>query len=149
MAIPVYPAGLPLPLRDGYGMDSVNQILSTSMESGRSRQRLAFANVPSLITLRWNLTSPEAALLQAWVVQTVGAGWCYIPLVTPLGFDSLKLRFKESLKGPTLKGRYSWDYSAVCELEETPLLEPGWVDLLPDYILNADIFDKAVNWEKP
>lgn len=147
--IPAYPAGLPLPLRDGYGLEAVNGIRSTPMDSGRSRQRMEFVRRPSEITLNWILTAPEATLFQGWYEQVVGAGWFTINLVTPMGFDIQRVRFKATPKGGQLMGRYSWGFNAVCEVEYTPLIDADWVTILPDYILNADIFDKAMNREWP
>lgn len=147
--IPTYPADLPLPLRDGYGMEAVNGIRSTAMDSGRSRQRMEFTKRPSIITLRWIFTPPEARLFQAWAEQVAGAGWFTMTLVTPLGWDVHRIRFKETIKGGELLGRYSWGFSATCEIEWTPLLPPGWAELLPDFVLHADIFDYAMNREWP
>lgn len=147
--IPAYPTGLPLALRDGYGLDAVNGIQSTPMESGRSRQRLEFTRRPSEITMNFIFSQSEAALFQAWAEQVVGAGWFTKPIVTPLGWTSERMRFKRTPQGGELVGRYRWRFSAICEVEWTPLVDPGWAAILPEYILYADIFDKAINWEKP
>jgi hypothetical protein len=149
MTIPAYPAGLPLPLRDGYGLEAVNGIRSTPMDSGRSRQRMEFTRRPSEVTLRWIFTQPEAMLFQSWAEQVAGAGWFTMQLVTPLGWDAQQIRFKATPKGGELLGRYSWGFSATCEVQWTPLLPPGWAEILPDYILYADIFDYAMNREWP
>lgn len=149
MAIPTFPAELPLPLRDGYGMDAVNGIRSTPMDSGRSRQRIEFTRRPSEIRLNWLLTQPEAMLFQSWAEQVAGAGWFTMTLVTPLGWDAHRIRFKATPKGGELQGRYAWRFESVCEVEWTPLLPPGWAELLPDYVLHADIFDYAMNDQWP
>lgn len=149
MSLSVYPVGLPLPLRDGYGLEAVNGIRSTPMDSGRSRQRMEFTRRPSELTLNWILTPPEARLFQAWVEQVAGAGWFAMVLVTPLGWTTEKVRFKATPKGGELVGRYSWRFSALCEVEWTPLLPPGWAALLPSFILHPEIFDYAMNEEWP
>jgi hypothetical protein len=149
MTIPEYPAQLPKPLRDGYGFEPVNGIRSTPMDSGRSRQRMEFTRRPSLITLSFIFTSVEARFFQTWAEQVVGAGWFTIELVTPLGWDVHRLRFKQSPVGGELVGRYCWRFSVLCEVEWTPLLPPGWVELLPSFILNPEIFDYAMNREWP
>lgn len=149
MTIPAYPAGLPLPLRSGYEFEPVEQIRRTPMDSGRARQRVEFGKVPTMVTLKWIFNDIQARLFQAWAMQAVGAGWFTIRLVTPLGFDTLEVRFTKTPIGPELMGRYSWGFSAVCEVKETPLLEPGWAELLPDYVLRSDIFDYAMNREWP
>ena len=149
MTIPAYPAGLPLPLREGYEFKPVNNIRRTQMDSGRARQRVEFRNVPSMVELAWLLSSPQASLFEAWSAQVVGAGWFEIQLVTPLGFDTHEVRFTEAPVGGELRGLYRWRFSVTCELRNRPLLPPGWAEILPDYILFADIFDFAMNREWP
>lgn len=149
MAIPVYPEGLPCPLRENYAFTPVNNIRRTQMDSGRARQRVEFQNVPTMVQLQWIMSSPQASLFEAWAAQVVGAGWFEMELLTTLGFDTQEIRFTETPVGGELTGKFLWRYRVVCEVRDRPLLPPGWAELLPDYILYADIFDKAVNWEKP
>lgn len=121
------------------------------MQSGRARQRIEFTNLPTLTapTLNWIFTQPQAALFEAWSAQVAGAGWFTIELLTPLGFDDYEVRFTETPKGGQLIGQFLWQYSAPCELRKRPILDDGWVEILPDYILQADIFDYAMNREWP
>jgi len=149
MAIPVYPEGLPCPLRESYAFTPVNNIRRTPMDSGRARQRIEFRNVPTMVQLSWIMSSPQASLFEAWAAQVVGAGWFEMELLTPLGFDTQEVRFTETPVGGELTGKFLWRYRVVCEVRTRPLLDPDWVILLPDYILYSDIFDKAINWEKP
>ncbi|MNY70978.1 hypothetical protein D3C86_2092210 [compost metagenome] len=55
----------------------------------------------------------------------------------------------ETPKGGELQGRYAWRFSARCEFKTRPLLDPGWAELLPEWVLQADIFDYAMNREWP
>lgn len=148
--IPDYAAtGLPLPLRDGYALNPVNRIRSTEMDVGRAVQRLEYEDAPLYPEVSWLLTSVEARLFVAWVNQVAKAGWVKMRLVTPMGFDDLVVRFKTTPQGSELQGRYAWRYSAVLEIEFEPMLEEGWAEFLPEYILLADIFDYTMNREKP
>ncbi len=149
MAIPVYPEGLPCPLREPYEFTPVNNIRRTPMDSGRARQRIEFRNVPTMVQLSWVMSSPQASLFEAWAAQIVGAGWFTMTLLTPLGFEEQEVRFTETPVGGQLTGKFLWRYRVVCEVRERPLLEPGWAELLPDYVLHADIFDYAMNREWP
>lgn len=151
MSLPAFPDGLPCPLRDGYGFVPPNNIVRTDMQSGRARQRIEFTNLPTLTapTLNWIFTDVQARLFEAWSAQVAGAGWFTIELLTPLGFDDYEVRFTETPKGGQLTGKFLWAYSAPCELRERPILDDGWAGLLPDYVLNADIFDYAMNREWP
>lgn len=149
MPIPVYPEGLPCPLRENYGFTPVNNIRRTPMDSGRARQRIEFRNVPTMVSLRWIMTPPQAMLFEAWAVQVVGAGWFEMELLTPLGFEDQEVRFTETPVGGELTGKFLWRYNVTCEVRNRPLLDPGWAEILPDYILYADIFDYAMNREWP
>lgn len=144
MAIPSYPIGLPLALREGYKFNPVNRINRTEMVSGRARQRVEFTNVPQPLQLSWIVTSLQAAILEAWCDQVVGAGWFTMRVVTPLGFEDLEIRLMSTIDGGELVGRYDWKYTAEAELKFKPALPPGWVDF-PEYILNSDILDIALN----
>lgn len=148
--IPDYAAtGLPLPLRDGYALNPVNKIRSTDMDVGRGVQRWEYDDAPLYPEVSWLLTSIEARLFVAWVNQVAKAGWVKMRLVTPLGFDDLTVRFKSTPEGAELQGRYAWRYKAVLEIEFEPMLEEGWAEILPDYVLMADVFDYAVNRNWP
>lgn len=141
--------GLPLPLREGYALNPVNKIESTEFEVGRGIQRWLYDDAPMYPEVSWLLTSVEARLFVAWVNQVAKAGWVKMRLVTPIGFEDLTVRFKSTPQGSELAGRYYWRYTAVLEIEFEPMLEEGWAELLPDWILNADIFDYAMNREWP
>lgn len=144
-----YPKGLPLPLRSGYGFEPTNNIIRTDMESGRARQRIAFTKVPTASSLSWIFDATQAQLFEAWAIQVAKAQWFTMTLKTPLGLLEYEVRFTESPTGPVLVGVDGWQYSAKVELKERPVLEDGWVEYLPEYVLLADIFDLAVNREWP
>jgi len=88
-------------------------------------------------------------LFEAWAAQIVGAGWFDIELLTPMGFDTQEVRFTETPVGGELTGKFLWKYQVNCEVRNRPLMPPGWAEILPDYILYADIFDRAMNDEWP
>ena len=149
MAIPVYPEGLPYPLRENYARTPTNNIRRTPMDSGRARQRIEFPNAPDTIQLTWIFTAPQAMLFTAWAAQIVGAGWFTMPLLSPLGFNDEEVRFTEVPVGGELTGKFLWRYRVVCESRNRPLLPPGWAELLPSFVLNPEIFDYAMNDEWP
>ena len=148
MAI-AYPVGLPLPLRDSYEFQPVNRIRRTPQDSGRARQRTEFTSVPTIAQLSWMFNEEQARLFEAWSEQVVGAGWFEITLLTPMGFDVSEVRFTQTPQGGQLRGKFHWRYSVDCELRTRPMLDPGWAELLPEWILEADIFDYAMNQEWP
>jgi hypothetical protein len=148
MAIPVYPEGLPCPLRENYAFTPVNNIRRTQMDSGRARQRIEFRNFPTMVQLQWVMSATQAIIFEAWGAQVVGAGWFTMTLLTPLGFEQQEIRFTETPVGGELTGKFLWRYRVVCEVRNRPLLDPGWIDF-PEFILEADIIDLALNREWP
>ena len=149
MTLPIYPVGLPLPLREGYALDKVDQLSSTGFEVGRGVQRWNFEDVPEFPNVSWIFTDVQSRLFNAWVKQVAKAGWFTIRLLTDMGFDDVTARFAVMPKKAELVARYCWKWTAVLEIEFEQVLPEGWVTLLPDYILRSDLFDKAQNWEKP
>jgi len=142
-----YPKGLPLAQRDGYSFAPTNNITRTKMQSGRARQRIEFEDAPDALNLTWFFDANQAALFEAWV-KSVGASYFNMTIVTPVGFDQATMRFVEKPVGGELRGRYAWQYTASVEIEDKPGLDEDWT-LLPDFILDAEIFDFAMNREWP
>lgn len=147
MTLPKYPDGLPLPLREGYGIEKVNQIRRTDMDVGRAVQRWEFEDVPNFPTVSWIFEEPESRLFNAWL-RIVKGGWFTVRLLSDMGFEDVTARFVTSPAKAELVGRYCWKWSAQLEVEFENVLDEGWVILMPDYILKAALFDKAQNWEK-
>lgn len=145
-----YPAGLPLPLRSGYGLNHVSPMMRTELESGRARQRRRYTSVPSIASVSWIFTQAEAQLFEAWFRWTLsdGAEWFNAELRTPLGLMPYECRFVEMYSGPDLVGVDRWQIGASLEIRERQTLSSGY-NLLPSFALNADIFDRAVNQEWP
>lgn len=149
MAIPVYPEGLPCPLRENYAFTPVNNIRRTPMDSGRARQRIEFPNVPTMVQLQWVMSETQARLFEAWAAQVAGAGWFTMTLLSPMGFTDEEIRFTETPAGGELTGKFLWRYRVACEVRNRPLMPPEWAALLPSFVLNPEIFDYAMNDEWP
>lgn len=147
---PAYPSGLPYPQRSNYAAAGPNRIRRTEMDVGRAVQRTEFEDAPLMINATWRFPKDaQARLFIAWVNQVAKSGWVSMPLLTNMGFDVLTVRFTQTPTGGQLLGKFIWEYSATLEVEFEPMLPPDWVTLLPDYVLNADIFDYAMNREWP
>lgn len=147
-----YPDDLPIPLRRGYGVKHVSPLMRTDMESGRSRQRRKFTSVPSMVSVVWIFRNDaHAAAFEAWVRDALldGAEWFNMPLKTPVGLQEYVCRFTDDLyDGPDLTGISGWEITARLEMFERPLMPPGW-GLMPDFLINASLFDIAMNKKWP
>lgn len=150
MAI-AYPEGLPYPLRDaGYGFDPVSPLVSTQLQSGQSISRRGFKNTPTDASVTWEMDDGQARLFENWFENALVSGSLPFdcPLKTPMGIDNYFGKFNGMYQGPVLVGISRWRFQAKIRLFKRPMLDKDWL-LMPDYVLHADIFDKAINLEKP
>lgn len=148
-----YPAGLPKPERDGFGYEPVNPLLRSNLASGRARQRRLYTSVPTMVNVSWVFNDQEAQLFEAWWEDILvgGSQWFDCPLLTPESVGMVRAyegRFTGIYSGPQLIGISLWRYTAELEIRERPILAPG-LGILPDFILNPEIFDLAMNMEWP
>ncbi len=146
-----YPAGLPLPLRNGYGFTPVSAVLRSTMESGRARQRRRYASVPTMASVSWLFSAPQAQLFEAWFEDALNSGseWFETRLNTPQGLMPYKARFVDTYTGPVLAGVNHWGFTADLELWEKPVLRGGWGLYAPEYIAQMALLDIAINREWP
>jgi hypothetical protein len=144
-----YPDGLPKPIRDDYGFEDIDWIVRTKMDSGRARQRVEFDSKPTNVSVTFLFTAPEARLYEAWVSQVAKADWWTFPVLSPIAYQDEEVRFAGTPSAGVLIGVDRWRFTAVLEVREKPLVVEGWAELLPEYILYADIFDYAMNREWP
>ena len=146
-----YPEGLPLPLREGYGFDPVSPMTSTKLVTGRSIQRRAFVSTPTEVPVTWLFTAAEAQLFEGWFEHVLLSGTLPFecPLLTPLGFENYRANFVDIYSGPVLVGEDFWKFTAQLRLFKRPLVDKDLVVEIPDYIIDADIFDRAMNQKWP
>ena len=109
-----YPEGLPTPQREGYGFDPVSPMTSTKLVTGRSERRRAFVSTPTVATVTWLLTAPEARLFEGWFEYVLLSGSLPFecPLLTPMGMEPYRANFVDIYSGPVLVGVDFWRFSA-------------------------------------
>lgn len=149
--LPAFPSGLPCPLQTGYGLQHVSPLLRSEMVSGRARQRRIFTSVPTIVSVQWLFSHPQAQAFEAWFRSMIsdGAAWFSVTLRTPLGYKPYTARFTSIYQGPRLvAGRY-WEVVAELELEERAVLPPPWGEFGVDLIMLQDLIDLALNQEWP
>lgn len=144
-----YPAGLPHPLREGYGFRPENNIQRTPLQSGRARQRVPFTSVPDYATWVFHCrTQGQGQLFTAWR-NLVGGAWFSIEFTSPEGKFAQDARFIQTPEGPFRNGVSFWTFTAQVEIRERETLGGEWAELLPTFVLGSDIFDMAMNQEWP
>lgn len=151
-----FPPQLPIGQRSDYDLSHVSPFARTDMVSGRAKQRQTFTSVPTMVSVTWIFTPPEAMTFEAWFRDAIanGTAWFNCRLRSPLdgrdspGTSMYECRFTDMYDGPRQTGAFEWTITAPLEIYERPLAPPGW-GLFPEYLLHADIIDLAVNREWP
>lgn len=148
--LPEYPKQLPVPLREGYGLQHVDPMIRTQLASGRARQRRRFTSVPTEVTVSWLMTAPQAQLFEAWYRDVIddGVAWFACALRTPIGLQRYEARFTGIYSGPDLVGVDSWRFTAELELKSRPILPRGSVQF-PQEIIYSRLFDRTMNHHWP
>ena len=145
-----WPKELPPGLFIGRSYQTVDPMTRSSLTSGRSRQRRAYTSTPTMVPVSWLMTSPQAVYFETWFRWALkdGAEWLEMPLRMPDGLSDRTVRFTGIYDGPTEAGPNHWRFSAELEIRERQTLPDGW-EIVPEYIFEADIIDRAANLEWP
>ena len=155
-----FPEGLPLPLRERYGLEHVDTVLRTQMASGRTRRRQRFTNAPSRVNAQWVMSSAEAQLFEAWywapydsanpALGGIQGGTLpfNVKMQSPIGIRQYDdVTFLEQYQGPELFGIDHWRFTATLEIAKRPVLPPSSLEF-PQFILYSGIIDivATVKW---
>lgn len=147
----IYPEGLPLPLREGYGLTQISPVTSTKMVTGRSRRRRTWRSTPAQVAVSWLMTSTQAKIFMAWYEHAINAvDWFLCPIKSPLGLELTKSQFTDIYQGPVLVGVDMWRFTAVIELFKLPIIsEAELTDLLAGMdigVMNAQLRSLLERW---
>lgn len=126
-----WPATLPLPSVEGYGVSPQEAVLRTEMESGPARQRRRFRQTPTRITVCWLFGEYQFALFEAWYKfhADEGGQWFEITLLGGLGLLPHEARFTRQFEARLLPAR-RWEVKSELEIRERPTLDEGAIGLL-------------------
>ena len=149
-ALAVYPATLPVPLRDGYALDHADTMLRTTIDGGLAAQRRSYQMAPTRMRVELLLDVSEAQVFEAFYRHTLvdGARWFACPLRTPVGMDRIAARFVGMYQGPETIAPGQFRFDAVVEIRDRQTISSTWMDA-PAFILQPEIFDLAMNQEWP
>lgn len=147
-----YPIDLPYPEYSGYGFQSVDPAIRTQLITGRARTRRNYRSVPTMGSVSWSMSSPQAQLFESWFEEVLisGTQWFEIKLPTPQGPSTLcKAKFNGIYSGPSQDGPDQWRFTAILEVFERPILLGGWALYAPQWLLFMKEFDVAMNRDWP
>ncbi|MFJ4397481.1 transposase [Pseudomonas sp. NPDC089396] len=147
-----YPAELPLPLQEGYGLSTVDPMRATPMVTGRRRYRIERKCTPTSATFNFNFSEKEAALFEGWYEWALNSGfeWFEMPLQTPLGLQIHQVHFKKMYTGGELVQIKRWRFSAELEFKKRPIYTEdqylGAALGMPLNQFNAKLSDHLDKW---
>ena len=101
-----YPAPLPRPTIEGYGLEPIDPVSRTQFEAGNSRSRRRFQSAPTIIPVRWVFTPAEMAVFESWHKYGVsdGAAAFDVELANGLGISTYNATFEEMWKAAGRSG---------------------------------------------
>jgi hypothetical protein len=155
-----WPDTLPLPTFGGYGVEPVDSILRTEMESGPARQRRRYTQTPTRMPVRWRFTAWEFALFESWFKHKAkeGGEWFSINLLGGLGMVPHEARFvgrgsspyraTPTRGGPGDGAR--WVVTSALEVRERPVLDEGALEVglsedVAGFLAACNSFNSLVN----
>lgn len=134
-----WPDALPSPTFEGYGVEPVDSILRTEMESGPARQRRRYTQTPTRLPVRWRFTGRQFAVFESWFKHKAkeGGEWFSIDLLGGTGMVSHEARFAgrgsspyraaPSRGGPAEGAR--WTVTSSLEVRESSVLSEEVLDI--------------------
>lgn len=145
-----YPKQLPIPLQDGYALDTQDPVSRTTMVTGRVRSRIMHRSVPLYVNATFIFNAKQKAFFEAWYSRVLNEGveWFNCPLQIDGTVEMHEVQFGQIYSGPTLVQLSFWRYSFRLMLKRKPLIPEGW-ELFPELWFGMNIIDLAVNKEWP
>lgn len=108
--MPLYPATLPRPSVDGYGLSPFDPVVRSRFAAGRKQSRERQRTPPTAIAVRWIFTEAELAVFESWWhhVALDGAGAFDIELANGQGINSVTASFADDWRMEALEsGAYA------------------------------------------
>lgn len=147
-----WPSVFPYVSRDGYKLERGDNLISSKMQSGLPRVRQQFETVPTMVTASFYATGPQGSAFEAWYQSALNGGseWFEMPLVEPQAGNPqatalYRVKFLERYSGPSMFGASLWKYTLkIMALPMPDIIGPDY-GLFPEYIIDANIFDVAMN----
>jgi len=136
--IPVWPATLPTPSPDGYGITPVTAFSRTSMDNGRARQRRRFTSTPSYLSVAWTFSQEQFGLFEGFLAHEIGLGTCWFQtrMLNGMGVTSVQARFMDDppYRVATVGSSTNWfQVTATLEVKALPVVTRDEYDVLIAY----------------
>jgi hypothetical protein len=125
MPTPVWPATLPKPSMPDYSIKFGKAVIRTEVESGPARQRRRYTQVPSIISVRFDMTIEQFGIFEKfWEEELLdGERWFQIPLVNGVGETTYEARFvaDDTPEAMAVAMGRGWVVKSKLEVDTRPL----------------------------
>lgn len=110
--MPTFPAFLPAPLIEGYGLQPRDATIRSAMDGGTTRVRKRHtASGLTRVSVKWRISRADYALFDAWL-ETYGHDWFDITLAEGAAQARLVGDYTATLSGAAI-----WDIAAELEVK--------------------------------
>lgn len=115
-----WPATLPAPLINGYGVNPIDMVARTTMEAGNTKSRRRSLARRDIVPVSWKMTDAEMAIFRTWFDEPTeadgGAGWFDVSLLLGNGgSQTVEARFS-GIWQAKMVGAQNWEASASLEV---------------------------------
>ena len=132
-----WPARLPLPTMQGYGIDDDLRVERSEMESGSARERSTSTAITSAIQVQWKFTLFEYALFESWLVHRARGQWFNMTYLGGIGLVECEARIQRGKAPAKFQNGARVSVTATLDVRERPMLSASELDLLIDEELDA------------
>ena len=152
----LWPPNLPLPSFQSYAINPQDGFIRTSMDGGIARQRRRFTQSPTVVSVKWIMSTELFSLFEAWYAAKIenGAQWFHMKVSSGVGIESQEVRFTQSYRARPLSDN-RWDITASLEARHITVISGLAFDFLEaglspdDLTAQASAFDTFVNSTYP
>lgn len=117
-----WPARLPLPTMQGYGIDDDLKVERSDMESGAARERVTSTAITSSIQVQWEFTLTEYSIFEAWLVHRARGQWFNMTYLGGIGLVSAEARIQKGKAPAKFRNGARVTVTATLDVRDRPML---------------------------
>lgn len=135
MSLVSWPESLPLPLLTSHGYTPGNNLVESKVDSGYSRTRRRFKNVPDTMTVKFLFNAAQAAIFEGWFHHTItdGNDWFLMKVKVASGVVEHEVKFKPPPKKMTALTTQLWQKDASMWIKERDVISKELTEFLMAY----------------
>lgn len=117
-----WPAVLPPPTMQGYGIDDDLKVERSDMESGSARERPTSTAITSAVQVQWKFTLIEYAIFESWLVNRARGQWFNMTYLGGIGLVECEARIQKGKAPSKFQNGARVTVTATVDIRERPML---------------------------